>query len=759
MVFGAEIAIPPKLAGGEVKKSILVASAAQTVLVASAAQTVGGDAMAGQETRNADATAEPQATVRESRSITSLQSRKQRRRRPKMAGVPSGLQVVVQEAGKTAPQVAAQETKKADILAKPQAVQETEETDNPFAPAKPQAVAQETEETDNPFAPAKPQAVAQETKPEGMAGKKYRMAPIRWRALVSETLTWLQSSDSSSGLNSLSNSRSSSFINAQTAEIRASSYIVQPYIAKVRGGFGVISASTTTNSSSTTSITSKSHGRSNRLYGDGVLSLFSQSRFPFNMEFGVYDRNANLGAANTNEVGKMLMLSQAYRPLRSHSLYKGVYRSSTTSGNSIGNTAGDSRTSSFSGTYNTFFGSSQSFSAGVTDSKSDSSYGLNSTTRTFMAAHKYLPPASLLSLTTNASLIQSSQGQSNLNASNPSLDSRYMQANTYVSWQPEAEDVPLFVSGSGQFLSALTTRDAAVSTSRQNLGGSIAAVYNASRNLTYRAGGSATRTSRDGTRSLATTQNGNISYRADPVGFWNKSSYVWGTSGSVVNTTSDNRSTMGVSGAANHSLGGPFALNFFGKKKAINYSVTQVLTGSSSQSRGFGGTLVNSGKASMGLTDKNGKWTGSAGAFLTDTHRIGVNPGNGRAFGIQASESVYEGYGAKAGMMLEATQVQGESLRTKVMGQASYRKRNLFGVRGLEYRGGLDLTMQTQQFNNYASNNQQSNVSYRLNQSLNYRIGLNEMQLTSFLGEQYGVKSASLLLLFRAWRGVGGTVQ
>ena len=152
---------------------------AQTDPVAPASQAAGSNSLGVQETKNADVPAEPQVVMREIKSATRLSSSKQRRRKPKMAGVPTGLPALAQGIKEPVAQAVAQETKEPGAQAV--VVQEKEEAGTPEETL---AATQETKKT----------LVYPEPKVEvagvgvKKAGKKYGMAPIRWGGSITETV-------------------------------------------------------------------------------------------------------------------------------------------------------------------------------------------------------------------------------------------------------------------------------------------------------------------------------------------------------------------------------------------------------------------------------------------------------------------------------------------------------------------------------------------------------------------------------------------
>lgn len=777
MVIGAEMAMPPKLV------SML---SGKPVLVATASQAAEGDMMAVQQTRNADAPTTPAASGLERKSISPLPNRKQRRRKPRMAGVPVGTQAVAQVIEEPGTQAVAQETKKTDTPAKPLATMQKAEAGDPFAPAKPQITAQKTEgaETDDPFAPTKHEVTAQKTeevaetgdpfaptKPQApekkkTGGKQYRMAPIRWRVNISEAISWQLNTSSTSG--SAGSSSSTNLAHTQTADINLSSYIMRPYIANVSGGIGVASRANKGGGASTDS------SRSNSLYGNGRLSLFSRSYFPFVMSFNSTTANQTRSQLpNDTQVGKSLNMYQHYHKPGTDSKYRGVYqRDNYTSG-----LDGPTSRATLDGSYNTKLGSAndQPFEARVlrTTHAQQGDNSLN--TNLLSARHVYLPPDSLLSLTSNASLTTTSQINKAFTSTTPSnYKVQILQASTVADWQPESEDIPLIVTGGGRIFRAQTSTDGVSVPVTQSLGGSILANYIASPNLTYSADGNVARTSSGATSGMVTAQSGRVSYRSNPIKIAN-ANYSLSSHGGIRNQTGA-APDSGAFGSAGHVLAGNYSPSLFGKKLGLRYGVNQSLGVATSRVSGQSGMLVNGGFLGW-ASPSNEMVTGGASVSVTDTRTFGKDSGHtlsvllsfggigqkGYGYGYKASV-----YGIKivADASLAASYSQqrdsmgnksgGMQILPSANGSATYRKGNVFGVRRLVYSGALKADVRPRPPNQGAWSIVWRPVRYDLTQTLAYRIGMNEARLVGNLNEQHnGVKNASLFIQFMAWRSIG----
>lgn len=772
--------IPAGLAAEVAERPLLVAAMAQGM----------GDTAVVQEMKSVGAG--PQAAAQETKSVMREPSRKQRRRKPRMAGVPLGspvaAQTIPQTADKTAAQAAVQaaarEAPKSAASAKPLAGESLEAEDDeadPFASSEQRPAAQKAEESD-PFAAPKPGAATAgaqpvpATKPTPEAkpakgGKRYAMAPIRWAARVSETFGLLRESRTETGSSGATPfsllTRKRTFTNTQAAELKLSSYVMQPYIALVNGGIGVLSSKENTGTVTTSNGVSggkvRSGNRDNKLFGNGALSLFARSRFPFTASFAVSDSRAGQELGGEQTTIKSLNLQQNYRPVIGPSRYSLGYQLNTTEAQRAGNYS----YSAFNGSYSTRLGSEQDqpLYSSVRRTVSKSRQGGGLTTDILSAQHTYLPPDSLLSLKSYANFTRT--GQEDDGQQGGGARGRFVQLSSVASWQPEDEDVPLFLTGTGRYFRAVTSAQGSESVTT-NIGGNVSAFYDASTNLKYNADASVTRTISRTSSDLITIQSGNATYRSDNIKMGNKQSYFWTANGGATNQTGG-QFTGGtgfnprVFSGVGHTLSGPLELSFLGKtspRYSIGQDVSINLPMSENAARITERVAMLRNSAGLSSMIGGERMSGSVGATVTDTKVYGgLNAGHTRTVAVniggQGQQPIYEGYGAKVDAKVEATRAQDGRMQTSGALAGTYAKYNIFGVRGLRYRGQLDITAKSAASTNAASTTAHKPLAYALDQHLSYRIGQNEARLTAFLDDKNGVKHASLFLQLRAWRTIG----
>ena len=774
-----------------------------------------------QEVKGADALTGLQVTAQESKSVTRQPSRTQRRRKPKMAGVPDGTPVLAQEpvqiaapdAPKPAALAKAPSEDKLKVAAKPPVEDkpkpevrvkaedvirpeepETEELD-PFASTKPKTPAKKAEELD-PFATPTTKKEVAAIKPP-VSGKRYRMAPIKWGARVTETLSKLDERYKENKLYGLNQdvvfeTNRKSFFNTQTAEVKASTYVLQPYIAQVDGNLGLVHSKenkkTVTVQDEATMSREHEGIRHNKLFGGGSLALFARSRFPFSASFNVTNTHADSDYIGTDTKSKTVFLQQDYRPARGSDRYSANYQlTSTTS-----NTAQKNSYSALYGSYSTRLGQKNTypFNTNYKHSVTDS-YSTGKLTADILTAHhSYLPPESLLSVNSTGAYTLSRQRDK---LRGTSQNARFLQLNSIIGWQPESEDIPLFVTGNARYFDASTETHGVTSTSR-TLGVSGSALYDASQNLKYHGDASVTHASSKITTNLTTVQRARAVYRSDDVKLQNKSLYYWTTNAGLFNQTQSGSTATGVTGGtapatggaagqgggrntrafggAGHTLQGGWDTSMLGKKWPMRYTINQDLSANAPMT-GYGrqiapktGTLRNNVTLSTSY-DKN-QWSFLGSVSFTDMKTWGgLNPNHTKVVAVtlggRGKQPIYEGYGAKVDGTVQIARSSKGTMQASGALVGTYLKHGVFGIRGLSYslRGDMEsrpvppIEQPLGSAPGSGGVTKDKPVSYGLNQNLMYRVGMNELRLAALLEDRRGVRRATFLMQFKIWRTIG----
>lgn len=588
-----------------------------------------------------------------------------------------------------------------------------------IAPAGPQ----EQEETGKQVPPGVKSAQASQEEPDSRS--RFTLAPIIWGGNLSETL---RRSSASGGVDSLSNT--------QAVNMHASSYIWQPWIAQVNGGVGMVTSKDSSGGSSS---------RNNTLTGNGALSLFGQSRFPFGASFDVSDSRTSTASTGADYTSKRINLRQSYTAGAGHPRYAGSYDRSTLNSQEYTDVV-----SSIQGNVGAALSNNQSIDVNARRTSSSGTRGGGLDNNTVTARHSYRPD-SQLSVDSNASL-----NQSDMNSLSQSVTStshaNYLQASTAVSWRPDDEEIPLYVNGGGNFFEA-SSEFSGVTAKSQSMSGNIGANYTYSPNLSLGASGNVARTSSGGRSNLTTTQNGNASYRGDPIDLGDSLSYNWNTGGSLFNQTSrESGNNQRVSGTAGHNLSYPYML---AGGRRVNLGASQSLTANADRTSGSSKTLSHNGTASWNAALSE-TLSGSANLSASDMRSFGDASSHSQFIMLSANgNSRISAYSSAAAGMNMNWNHQGEGQSSfSTNSNVSYNHSRAFGVRGLRYGAIFNVnTTHSESRLLGDADAQRDRTGYSLSQNLDYRIGRLNTQLAVTYSRLGDTKNATMLL--QIWRDFG----
>ena len=598
-----------------------------------------------------------------------------------------------------------------------------------------------------------------------LSGIKFGLAPIVWGGdLVEEVAR-----QSDSGGNTV-------FQNTQRINLRAASYIWQPWFARVNGGIGVLrsksTASTGSNGTSDSGITS--------LVGNGILSVLPRSRYPFYASFSVNDSRASSGlSTQVGFVTRSLDLRQSYRPLSRASDSVATYnhivsttqiynaqagRDTTSSRWSLrhdyhplngssrygvgynrtewNNTDGDGNaTSGLQGNYSTSF-DKQTFGADARRSETIWSLGgADLSANGFTARHTYRPD-SMFYVGSSASIEQSNM------RSDKSFSTRYLQANTSTTWHPDA-DLPLDVTGSGRIYSGFILDSQGVLNTSSNQVVSGGARYRHTLNLIYSVDGSITNSS-SGSSSLgdtsnrAVTENGSVAYRSDVTKF-GKNSYTWNWSGKIghqSNTASS--SNLTTTGVAGHSLAMPYAL---AGGASLDVNLSESLLASNDRLNGQNRTLSHAGGMKWRPVPR-GPLSGTMTASLSDVRSVGgveQLPYQAAALGVSANGQASANSTFTVNGSLQWTSNGLGQYSNNANANISYQHIRAFDVKGLRY--DLKFNLNRLQSGSTSTQSAQTIISgTSLDQNLDYRIGRANVRLSVGVAKYGNARSNSVML-------------
>ena len=591
-----------------------------------------------------------------------------------------------------------------------------------------------------------------------MQGFKFGLAPIFFGGDVSETLRFNNYGGSST------------YQNTQRIEFRAATYILQPWLARLRGSLGL---------SKTQGVYKQSafapYNFSNTaILGSVALSLVPQSRFPFDATYRV-DDNRSLYALSPSvgTVYKSLELRQRYRPVSFTSNTFATYTRTVSSTQNIAaprggdmvstrwtlrhdyrpqyskskyslgydrniwNTADGEGNASW-GLQGAFTTSFDKQSLGVDLRRSETYYALNGvdlSSRGIVVRHTYRRDASL-SVASSASV-----DQANMSAVN-SYNTRYLQANTYTTWQPDL-DLPLYVNASARIYDSSYERLGTVYLSQNQVLG-LGARYAHTRNLSYALDGSIANSKNDGVVNRAVTENGSVSYTADMVKFGD-ASYNRNANASVnFQSNTANPSNRTLSGGAGHSLTVPYQLK---GGASLDFNVDQSVLARNDRLNGQNRSLSHGGRVSWRPVSK-GTLSGSVTAGVSDIRNFGGDEKfhyQSANLGVSALNQVSANSSLRASASLQWSSNGMGQYSNSANANLEYKHGRAFDVQGLRY----ELLFNHNESLSRSSNplfgpNDISNSS--LDQNLDYRIGRANVRLSIGLARYGKATSKSAML-------------
>jgi len=483
------------------------------------------------------------------------------------------------------------------VLARPEAraatsgpvAQSAPPRDGPEDPVRPEDVRA------GPPSPVSRETVPMETLPDLSALTTWAIPPIRWGGNTMSNYIW-----TSSEANTV-------FGETQGVNLRASSYIYQPWYAQVSGDLGLVTGSSKQSSpggsSSDSDNTSISYG--------GNLSLFPQSRFPFQAYLSSSDSRAQYNAQTTQYTSTRMGARQSYRPETGPSSYQAsADRSIVTASNNI-----RSIVDQFQGTASTTY-ETHALSGNARYSQTTGDIGGQGSSLFSVGASHSWRDEEELSLASSASYSSNEVavlGGAGLTKNN----SQMLQASTSANWIPD-EDLPLTVTGGANLLNATTKTESAASAAT-SIQAYTNANYRFSPNLYGTAGVTMAHFQSAEASQFVSSQNASLSYVGTNLTFGDYS-YSWGGGGGVTNQfASTGATSTGISGQAQHSIGRNVEFN---ELSNMSLTATQGYALQTTTGTGQSGTLTHS----AGLS-----W------------RLGINERTASQFSATASDSLTTG--------------------------------------------------------------------------------------------------------------------
>lgn len=623
--------------------------------------------------------------------------------------------------------------------------------DAEFLPADEEDIDLPTAPLNRPQQPA-PELTAQQGSER--TRRRWGIPPIRWGGSVSVGLRQSTNDNGNSSTNQV-----------YTGQLRASSYVLKPYIALVSGDFSLTSIR---------SRSGESDAASNNLIGtsitgSGSINVFPQSRFPFQASISLSDSRSEGSFNDSNTESKRLALRQDYRPpVGEWTLSTGYDRSMLT---------GDFGTDTVDRLYGQLNSRLDRHSFNLAADLTHSQWENGTFDAFYTTASHSVGYDSGLSITNFASLV--AQRSRSETEDGVGLNSRVgsMQLYSAASWYPR--DSKLRGTGTLRYF-RIDNDSGALSGPTQTLAADINAGYQVNENFNL-SGGIGFISDLEGDSRFQ--QNGNLgaNYAGDPIRL-GEFTYTWSTSASLGNNYgSDGRSAQSLGASIGHSLSRYWS---FTEGTVLNLQLGQNV----GSGRSFGGNdtvspTTLSSNASLSLSANSGSsLNGYLSASFSDSRTRGETESTFQLLNLQLSGNWrINGWSSlNSNLTWQASRQESSSnepiaitdefgrlilidnsRRTEnysLSGSAGYSNSRFMGIRRLGYR--LDFRANTggsrtsRRFGDPDGLRPEDEATVDLEQSLMYRIGRLDTELQHRITEVQGRRNQSIFV--RATRAFGG---
>ena len=568
-------------------------------------------------------------------------------------------------------------------------------------------------------------------------GSGWTLAPVRWGGNLTTDLRAQTATD-----------QPRRFQQVDSANIRAGTYIWQPWFAQVGGGLGLVTSRVHGSSGAGASAPVAGDSNSTSVTGDGTLSVFPVSRFPFQARFERADSRASGELTNADFTTTRIGLRQDYRPSIGNTHYSLSYDRSALDSSSFGRDTLDVLGARMTGQFGT-----QSLDLDANRSRNTRSRNGESLLNRLTARHSYRQGPSL-SVESLAS-INSNDFRETTNNALAENRSRFLQFNTFANWRPE-EGSPWYVTGGGRVFQSTVDNNGAQSETR-SLSGNVGANYQLSRQTTLSGSASITQNATDTASDLITTQGAGITYVPDVINL-GRFIYNRNASGNFINQT-------GGQDGGRQILTGQFGHNVIrsmplGNASTLSFNLGQSYSPIYDSVTAVSQTLLHSGGVSWSIAPSANSTTylSLTGA---DSRRTGINGGRFQLVNFQTTGQIQfnrQSFGS-ANLTIQGTSQSTSSTPDTGFifgsnGSVSYQHLRAFDVPQLRYYASYSVN-ETQ----FASrtlgdiNAPREQISQSLEQRLEYNLGRVEFRLSARVADINGRRNA--LIFFRMSRQFG----
>lgn len=430
---------------------------------------------------------------------------------------------------------------------------------------------------------------------------RFELGPLQWRGdLTSEFRSlWLPDRPARTSFQ-------------ESANLSVSSYIYQPWFARVSGNLGFVWSNGS----------DASQGSATGLTGGGVLSVFPASRFPLEASFSVSDSRSGEEVAGGDFRTVRTGLAQSYRTQDEVQVSARVDRSvvsSPTLGRDVLGVAAANLA---------WRGGAHNVSGeGFVSTNTAGNSGAETRIRRLGAQHGYVP-ADNLSVESIATYNWQESAQ-RTGSDHEAIAGRFVQLASYATWRPEEGERlydakhPMLVTG-GVRLTALGFERGGASSDTIALSGSAGLAYELDPLTRLAASASLTQTSSPGAQDgLFTTFSASANYDPRPVR-WRDADFSWRLSGGANGATGGGQDRAGAFAQANWQVSRNLAL---WERSLLTLTFGQGLGGNAGNRDLRGFTLSHSAQASWSLP----------GESATQTY-VSLSGADARSFGNPETE-------------------------------------------------------------------------------------------------------------------------
>lgn len=555
------------------------------------------------------------------------------------------------------------------------------------------------------------------------------LAPVRWRGLAAFDLRSFGAEGEPRRVEQV-----------KSGQLQAASYFWQPWFAQVQGGIGALASSARGGAGATDSAS---------LTGNGMLSLFPVSRFPFQASFDVSDSRAADQFTGQSFESRRFGVRQSHRDLAGEATSSASYDRSVLVSSSQGHDTLDVLSA---GHARRLGAHSLDGNAHLTRNERRGSEEHSEFTR--LSARHAWSEGALMNVDTTASYGASDQ---RLPAGGGVSGARneLFQVTSFFSRRRD-EDDPWSLTGGARYFQ--TEASGAADSATQSLGAHLNAAYRYSANLLLNAGASATQSSAsDGRERFVSTQSAGGNYTLDSKRLGD---YLYSASfgANLLNQSGADEGSRRVATAqAAHSVQRGFD---FAGARALSLTLAQSAAAAEDSVAGGLFTLTHNASLMWRLTQREAL-AGFASASAADSRTSGYSDSVFQLVNLQLSGQGQTGRFSTLsanftvqGTRQETAQTPAGGFDASTNGGLTYQHQRAFGVPRLRYLAIYernDYRLNSRAQGDLGAPREQLNESFE--QRLEYRIGKLEARLSVRLAELDGRDTT--LLFFRLAREFG----